>query len=123
MPPDTTWQILIIPLLAALAATVFILYVWKRLKALTTATTSVAPADLDGRVKCPRCGRLMTAGFVVTPRGIIWRDTVQAPPGIVAAPWNVLENTLSMKMRPERNQAWRCEPCRVLTIDYSVLIS
>jgi hypothetical protein len=120
---DAGWQILIIPLLVALASALFLLYFWKKMKAVTTATAKVPPADLDGRIKCPRCGRDMAHGFIIAPRGIMWQDSTDKRAGLVAAPWNVLENTLSMTMRPQRNSAWRCASCRVLTVDHSVMIS
>jgi hypothetical protein len=76
----------------------------------------------DWAHSCPKCGAPMSEGWVLLGKGAIWSDRAAGRPGSFASIGKTLPNTLSLRLRPAANMGWRCERCRVLTIDYDKLV-
>lgn len=64
----------------------------------------------------------MKPGWVLLGKGAIWTDRAAGRPGTFAHLGNVLPNTLGMRLKPAANMAWRCDDCRMLTIDHDKLV-
>jgi len=70
----------------------------------------------------PTCGASMERGWVLMGKGAIWSPHNRGKPGAFSNIGSALPNTLSLSMRPGVNMAWRCEPCRMLTLDHDKLV-
>jgi len=81
------------------------------------------PALWSGRdYPCPQCGAPMRQGWVMLGKGAIWSERAAGRPGAFAHIGQALPNTISMQLKPAANMAWRCDACRILTIDHDKLV-
>jgi hypothetical protein len=71
---------------------------------------------------CPKCGAHMERGWVLLGKGAIWSDHAQGRPGAFSLITQALPNTLSFRVQPASNMAWRCSACRLLLVDYAKLV-
>lgn len=117
-----TFWTLIGPGLVAIAA---LLVLWAMLRQVARRNRSEpeSPALWDGRdYCCPTCGAPMRPGWVLLGRGAIWSPRARGRPGSLATIGAALPNTISLRLRPAANMAWRCERCQLLLMDHSRLI-
>lgn len=81
------------------------------------------PALWTGRdYPCPQCGQSMAEGWVLLGKGAIWSDRANGRPGTFALITSALPNTLSLRLTPAANMAWRCARCQLLLLDHSRLV-
>jgi len=81
------------------------------------------PALWSGRdYPCPQCGAPMQQGWVLLGKGAIWSERAAGRPGAFSHLGQALPNTISMQLKPAANMAWRCDACRILTVDYDKLV-
>jgi predicted RNA-binding Zn-ribbon protein involved in translation (DUF1610 family) len=81
------------------------------------------PALWNGRdYPCPECGAPMQQGWVLLGKGAIWSERAAGRPGAFSHIGQALPNTISMRLKPAANMAWRCDACRILTVDYDKLV-
>jgi ribosomal protein L37AE/L43A len=109
----------LIPFALAMAALLWIVVRVRR----RSRDVSDAPALWQRRdYVCPDCGHRMQQGWVLMGKGAIWTERARARPGLFAHIGNALPNTLSMRLPPAANMAWRCDNCRMLLIDHDKLV-
>ncbi len=73
-------------------------------------------------VRCPKCQVPMEPGYSMAGRGVIWRKKGAKRPGTFSTINSVLENTLSINIRPALNISWRCPGCKLIILDYSKMV-
>jgi hypothetical protein len=123
MSPDLTVNLPL--LIAGLAAVAGLGLLWWLVRRIGRRNRSVpeAAALWSGRAyRCPECGCAMAPGWVLLGKGAIWRDRARGRPGAFALISDALPNTLSLRLRPAANMAWRCPGCQLLLIDHGKLV-
>ena len=73
-------------------------------------------------LKCPMCQKVMTTGFALPGRGLIWSDKNEKKPGPFSNIGSVLENTISINFLPALNISWRCISCKLVILDISKMV-
>lgn len=72
--------------------------------------------------RCPECQTQMEQGYTLTGKGIIWAPRFGKKISAFAHTGQVLDNTMSLRMSPALNMAWRCTHCSYVLIDHSKLV-
>jgi hypothetical protein len=108
--------------LVSLASIGFLVLMIRRVgKKSKSADWSRVRVELSYIPKCPKCGLAMKEGFILARGGIQWRE--QPTPFPLASFWTGLESTSNVGPGVRYNRAWRCESCRVLTVDHNYLLT
>ena len=108
--------------LISLVSIVFLVLMIRKVgKKSKSADWSRVRAELSYIPKCPKCGLPMKEGFILARGGIQWREKPTPLP--MASFWTGLESTSNVGMSVKYNRAWRCESCRVLTVDHNYLLT
>ena len=72
--------------------------------------------------RCPQCATPMEQGYVLMGKGMIWAPRRGGTIGSFAHIGQALGNTISLRLPPALNMAWRCAHCELTIVDHSKLI-
>lgn len=106
---------------ALLLLTFLLFYLWR------IHQNNIIVEDIPSRWEntdyhCPKCGELMSAGFILAGKGMIWAPRDWKRVSVFQNIGQVLENTINVVWPPAMNMSWKCVKCRMIVLDHSKLV-